>query len=74
MKAKTDCPLLLFGLLAGLLLGAGYAGGAVVFTLAAVAGVWLPRVAGELGFPFHQPLPQEKPRLTQSCAIRRLSV
>ena len=46
MKAKTDCPLILFGLLAGLLLGTGYAGGAIVFTLVALAGIWLPHVAG----------------------------
>jgi hypothetical protein len=48
MKAKTDYPLLLSGLLAGSLLGAGHIGGAVVLALVTVGGVWLSRTsAGE---------------------------
>ncbi|MDR1229285.1 MAG: hypothetical protein LBK55_09800 [Azoarcus sp.] len=44
MKAKTDYPLILSGLLAGLMLGAGHIGGAVVMAFVAAGGVWLPRM------------------------------
>ncbi|MDR1662618.1 MAG: hypothetical protein LBR95_09420 [Azoarcus sp.] len=45
MKAKTDYPLILAGLLAGLMLGVGYIGGAVVTAFVAAGGLWLPRMA-----------------------------
>ncbi|MDR3212758.1 MAG: hypothetical protein LBT71_02380 [Azoarcus sp.] len=45
MKAKTDYPLILSGLLAGSLLGAGHIGGALVLALLSVGGVWLLRTA-----------------------------
>ncbi|MDR1063680.1 MAG: hypothetical protein LBL48_07075 [Azoarcus sp.] len=44
MKAKTDYPLILSGLLAGLMLGAGHIGGAVVMAFVAAGGIWLPRM------------------------------
>ncbi|MDR1461794.1 MAG: hypothetical protein LBI68_01460 [Azoarcus sp.] len=44
MKAKTDYPLILSGLLAGLMLGAGHVGAAVVMAFAAAGGIWLSRI------------------------------
>jgi hypothetical protein len=45
MKAKIDYPLILSGLLAGLLLGTGQVGAAVVLVSAAAGGVWLWRTS-----------------------------
>jgi len=43
MKTGVDRLLVFFGVLAGLALGAGQPGGAVVLALAAVGGAWLRR-------------------------------
>ncbi|MDR2261468.1 MAG: hypothetical protein LBE06_11210 [Azoarcus sp.] len=43
MKARADYPLILSGLLTGLLLATGHAGAAVACALAAMGGVWLRR-------------------------------
>jgi hypothetical protein len=52
MKARVDYPLILSGLLAGLLLGTGQVGAAVALVSAAAGGIWLWRTSsGQADIP-----------------------
>ena len=65
MKTRTDYPLILSGLLVGLLLATGHAGAAVAFALAAIVGVWLRRSATL--YATSALFPQEADSPAQAC-------
>ncbi|MDR2032056.1 MAG: hypothetical protein LBP86_07365 [Azoarcus sp.] len=68
MKARTDYPLILSGLLAGLLLATGYAGAAIAFALAAMGGAWWWRSATLCANA--EPSPQEADAPSPACVPR----
>ncbi|MDR0716462.1 MAG: hypothetical protein LBF50_03465 [Azoarcus sp.] len=64
MKARADYPLVLSGLLTGLLLATGHAGAAVACALAAMGGVWRRRSSTML-------FPEEADSPPRTCVPRR---